>query len=432
MSINFEQDNINIGSNVISLESFEDVNENYFLKAPKKGKLFKGSNWTAYKKENLGTIPRKIENVLVENKNNKTKKGFNSQTQKLQENNQCVKYNYPGPGSYQISKNFDFMSTGSSFYSSKGYGNGFISTSERFNELQFHVEKYKPGPGEYKVEDTASLNQSINKSIFNKSLYKETSVKSLKVRQNTPGPGFYNPILLKHNDLSGVLSSFKSGSERFKRDQKSAYPGPGKYFKENNMNTTETNKKNNTLSYFFRCPSPKKENLVDKYIEPHKNEELQFQLRQNLNNGRIFIDNVFFPDNNTNDKMLKTAENFNLEIESMRGTKKENFSILSKKAVLTAMNKSNKIRSNSAVNNISKHALVNQKIKKKEYPYDNQEELKYIQEILGRNAKKPLFELSPPRWKKFDSNHVPGPAFYDPVVIPSKKSFNKNPSVWIN
>ena len=62
---------ITVNSNVVSLENLNDVNESVFQKTTKKGKLFKGPNWTAYNKENLGSIPRNIEKSLVEDKKDK-------------------------------------------------------------------------------------------------------------------------------------------------------------------------------------------------------------------------------------------------------------------------------------------------------------------------------------------------------------------------
>ena len=105
--------------NIVSVENFESMNEGYLLKAPKKGKLRKGPNWTAYKRENLGSIPRKTENILVDEKENKTHLGFNSSSERFYPRAQTVKYNYPGPGNYTSAKGFDFTKTNNAFYSSK-------------------------------------------------------------------------------------------------------------------------------------------------------------------------------------------------------------------------------------------------------------------------------------------------------------------------
>ena len=44
---------LSMASNIVTLDNLNELGENFFLKTTHKGKLFKGSNWTAYNKENL-------------------------------------------------------------------------------------------------------------------------------------------------------------------------------------------------------------------------------------------------------------------------------------------------------------------------------------------------------------------------------------------
>lgn len=234
-------------NNVVSLENFEDINENYLLKAPKKGKIRKGPNWTAYRRENLGTIPRKTEKVLIEDNNSKSDKGFSTQSDRFSGRPDSIKYSYPGPGAYQLSK--DFMKTASSFYSSKGYGNGFVSTSERFDDPKLYYEKYYPGPGQYKIDEKISLSSTIDKSLSYKSMYDKSDIKSLKIKYEFPGPGYYNPILITTSQLHSV--SLNSKTQRFRQENEKQVPGPGKYFKDLEFTKQLIKKKGNTQSHFF-------------------------------------------------------------------------------------------------------------------------------------------------------------------------------------
>ena len=79
--------------------------------------------------------------------------------------------NNPGPGSYNLCGDMDFTRTSSSFYSSKGLGNGFVSTSDRFDDSKLYYCKYAPGPGEYCPESNKTLEHEVACSILGKSLY---------------------------------------------------------------------------------------------------------------------------------------------------------------------------------------------------------------------------------------------------------------------
>lgn len=435
----------NYGNNIISLENLEEMNENYLLRAPKKGKLIKGPNWTAFKRENLGIIPSRTENILIEDKNSKTSLGFNSQSERFSGRVETVKYAYPGPGAYSNSVLDSEKTRPSTSFSSKGYGNGFISESERFDNPKLYYSKYFPGPGQYKLDDKISIKSEIGKKIQYKSLYEKASIKSLKVKQDFPGPGFYNPSLLSQISSKGSLSAFRSAVTRFKRETtKCAFPGPGKYFKDNNQNKIENNsediKKGNTLSYFFKQPSPKKDDPIHKYIETDKKDEANFKLRQNYNEGQVFINQVYFSDSPENNKFNSTAGStkfgkFALKIDS----EKINQPQTRKDLLYTIRSKyrrSNKKSLTGGIQNrnLSAQPMIN--IKKSnfenEQKFNDMKESQLLKEVLGKTQKKPLFELSPLRWTKQNMKHLPGPAYYNPTLPPKKVDFyNMEESRWI-
>ena len=209
-------------NNIVTLENLNEIVINLMNKTTTKGKLFKGPNWTAYNKENLGSIPQKIEKALIEGKNNKnlTKIGFNTQSERFFPKKNKEKN--PGPGSYNISK--DLTRTSTSFYSSKGFGNGFVSQSDRFNNSSLYYSKYSPGPGEYQPQEIGTIGYKVSKSLLAKSLYNNKKNVSLKNRNYTPGPGQYNiNNNFKWNQLY-KSSFFASNAPRFNKRIKDKIP----------------------------------------------------------------------------------------------------------------------------------------------------------------------------------------------------------------
>lgn len=138
-----------------------------------KEKIRKGANWTAYNREHLASIPSKNEYLIIEN-NTEKNRGFSSQVPRFKQigNN----HETPGPGAYKsesyssIAKNTSFRNN-SAFNNSKGFGNGFISNTERFNYLDEYKAGYCPGPGDYNNLNNPISNQhNTIKNIYAKQL----------------------------------------------------------------------------------------------------------------------------------------------------------------------------------------------------------------------------------------------------------------------
>jgi hypothetical protein len=236
------------------------LDESYQLKAPK-GRLHKGPNYTAYKRENLGSIPKSIENIIVDDKS-RTTCGFSSQSERFSSRSESVKNGFPGPGSYSKPHDFDYSVQNTSFYSTKGYGN-FASTSERFSDRKDFNDTYMPGPGQYQLFHKASLTKDIETKLLYQSLYKDKAAMSLKEKIHTPGPGYYNPILGVENVLSSDPSHFfKSHGDRFKVRSKGFNIAPGKYYSEGSL----TKANNSGSSYYFKDKLPVKENNLRKFM----------------------------------------------------------------------------------------------------------------------------------------------------------------------
>ena len=136
--------------------------QNFFLRVGKPGRLFLQPNYTAFTKTSLGSIPSKIEKTLLKTETNiplttsinnsiiSSESKFNSTTT----NSSILSCKDP--------KNY------SKSYSSKGYGNGFVSKVERFNK---YLKEYTPGPGDYYPDKLFTMENEIKKSDLGKSLF---------------------------------------------------------------------------------------------------------------------------------------------------------------------------------------------------------------------------------------------------------------------
>jgi len=417
---------LKLKKSLISLDICDEnkrVNEKPIVK---KGKIHKGPIYNAYNRENLGSIPGNLENILSNEK--KSQIGFLSQSDRFTNSYMREsKLNIPGPGSYIFSA---LNTTSDSFHSSKGFGNGFVSSCDRFNEREMYMNKHRPGPGEYKSTEKYTIANSVKNSMHYKSLYDKKEIKSLKIKRNLPGPGYYNPILNQAKDIENrTLSSFRSDVTRFKKnvyESKTPVPGPGNYFTEN---SNENKLKNSTTSSFFKLPMKKKENLLGKYLNEVKNTQDNTE-----HNKYNYLEDFKF-NTETSNKNGKTMYNMR---SGFFDEKKENQSMknLNQKGIFSVSNQ--KIPIFSQDNNINfqglkidfKNNIQDLADNSGEVIEDQKEDFDY-NSLNSKKSYKSIFKLSPPRWTQQRSNHVPGPAYYDPIPPSIKKNFNSTLSAWI-
>ena len=385
---------LSMPSNIVTIDNLNEYRENFFRKTSYKGKLFKGPNWTAYNKENLGSIPRTVEKALVEDKKGMTKVGFSTQTERFfpkpDSSKQC-----PGPGSYNISGDMDFTRTSTSFYSSKGFGNGFVSQSERFNDSSLYYSKYAPGPGDYQPQKRGSIADDINKMLLAKSLYNNKKTRSLKVKGQSPGPGHYNPIMdtfdlkWKINKYKGEDAVFQSIVPRFKKKKGLDVPGPGKYFKDEYYIDYNDKNKPKTMSYFFKNPSAKKVDLLQKYDIKTKQEKEDARFKLITQKGNKIFNSV----------------------GAIGITAKDIYKIRNKGFLY---------------GNVGKEpTLYEQQLVMANGGISSEQGMEYIHRIIHKPEKPDNFQLFEPRWKKNElALKVPGPAYYHPKIQQKKLSFN--------
>ena len=335
-----------------------------------------------------------MEKALVEDKKGMTKVGFSTQTERFfpkpDSSKQC-----PGPGSYNISGDMDFTRTSTSFYSSKGFGNGFVSQSERFNDSSLYYSKYAPGPGDYQPQKRGSIADDINKMLLAKSLYNNKKTRSLKVKGQSPGPGHYNPIMdtfdlkWKINKYKGEDAVFQSIVPRFKKKKGLDVPGPGKYFKDEYYIDYNDKNKPKTMSYFFKNPSAKKVDLLQKYDIKTKQEKEDARFKLITQKGNKIFNSV----------------------GAIGITAKDIYKIRNKGFLY---------------GNVGKEpTLYEQQLVMANGGISSEQGMEYIHRIIHKPEKPDNFQLFEPRWKKNElALKVPGPAYYHPKIQQKKLSFN--------
>jgi len=264
-STNQESNIVSSSKNLQVQAEQEQASISYKLVSPKKGKLYRGPNFNAFNRETLGSIPVKYENVLVRD-NNIPKLGFSSNTQRFTKEGVIS----PGPGSYNVSQS-TMISSPKETTSSKGYLNGFVSKSNRFDTLKEFYDKFSPAPGQYNNSETTSLFTEIKKSICYKNLYEKNEVIPLKIKEESPGPGKYDinssPKMELKNDFF-----FQKKPQKFFKLKQDIFPGPGRYDIDSGFSIPERDKH---TSYFLKKPvnDDKAKNKEDLIVGKEINKE---------------------------------------------------------------------------------------------------------------------------------------------------------------
>lgn len=410
--------------------------QNFFLRVGKPGRLFLQPNYTAFTKTSLGSIPSKIEKTLLKTETNiplttsinnsiiSSESKFNSTTT----NSSILSYKDP--------KNY------SKSYSSKGYGNGFVSKVERFNK---YLKEYTPGPGDYYPDKLFTMENEIKKSDLGKSLFLERGNKSLSLLNsiNPKEQQFFTSQerenLIKKKEKENLQKDinkdiekdkdkddnnkkgnyfFESNTNRFAGgffSIKNKYPGPGKYFI--NIDYQIKNKNKNSPNFIY--PTQKIINPIKFYqLNTNDEKELGFHIKDKNKNAKVtnFWRGVphlgstydFGETLSGEEKKLKKRKK-NLTSENI--VTMPDLDLLKKIRNNKFFRTSQNLPSISEDKNLTSNAIIRSMMKFK---------------------KKDLFGLASPRWDQgfFHDNEthfqVPGPAYYEPRIMTNKKSFNLN------
>ena len=427
----------NLGSKIELINSSKELRDNspgsntqnFFLRVGKPGRLFLQPNYTAFTKTSLGSIPSKIEKTLLKTETNiplttSINNSLISSESKLNStttNNSSVITSYKDPKNYSKS------------FSSKGYGNGFVSKVARFNK---YLKEYTPGPGDYSPDKLFTMENEIKKSDLGKSLFLERTNRSLSLLNSNEQQFFTSQErdnLIKKKDFLAQDTDkdsddikkkgnyfFESNTNRFSGGfftTNNKYPGPGKYFL--NIDYKIKNKNKNSPNFIY--PVQKMINPIKFYqLNDSDEKELGFHIKDKIKTGKIANFWRGVPR-----LSLCTAYNFGDTI-SGEGKKMKNKKNLTSENIVTMpdLELLKKIRSNkfcrTSQNNlpsISEEKDMNSNA---------------IIRSMMKFKKKDLFGLASPRWDQgfFHDNEthfqVPGPAYYDPRIMTNKKSFNLN------
>ena len=361
----------------------------FYLKTTRQGHLYNHPIFTAYTKTSLGSIPTKLEKTLIDTK--KEKKS-NSIFSPEPENNSESNYN---PSSFK---------TKSVSLSKKGYGNGFISKTERFDNG--FKDKYRPGPCEYPI-DKISIKNDVSKSLFSQGLYNTKENHSILPKKSSPGPCDYNPKYYDDINIDKNSYFFTSDSVRFKGilENKNNNPGPGKYFNVD----SDLVKDKNRESYFFKGKVKRKDNPTKR---------LKIDIGDYCNSSFKLVDqkgNVNHSWKENNSKIL--GRDFIYVFDKKKKDKKNKIFEKFKPEKYNNRFKENEKDADEENNN---------------HRYSNTNENIYININPNNVPKENLFKLYSPRWKSIiaynaDCNFKPpGPAYYHPFLPKNKVSFNLN------
>ena len=410
----------------------------FFLRTGRPGHLFLKPNYTAFTKTNLGSIPSKLEKTLVKTDTNKPLSTYINNTL----------------SSFNKSKDFDtkkkdekFKGTSSTSFSSKGYGVGFVSKTNRFSN---NLSGYLPGPADYSPEKYKTILSSVEKSPFGKSLFKERTSASISSYSNDTSAQTKTSDIKKRSfmgisndnskdksyiDKNKLSYFFSSTSDRFNGNiflRKNINPGPGKYFFDTYYFKV---KDPDNLSSGFVLPEQKKINPINYFgLNEHDKKKFGFQLKNKMKKQK----------KNT----LWNQSKYNFEDNLFNKYNRSNISLANNSTKITSMtnnNNSSKIPSIFFKENASKMnnslktdyiSLVSENNNSFTLSFEDEKTKnnrnKNIMKKLNKSRKRDNFSLSPPRWDEgyFHDNdshfQVPGPAYYTPSIQNNKKSFNLN------
>lgn len=162
------------------------------------GKLLVGTTNThqVAPKPSAASIPSKFETILYSGDTEVD--GFASRVARFKPGND----DRPGAGEYHKQPSMVYNHDS---ISKKGYGNGFVSKTDRF----FYVSKqgapaYFPGPGAYKSTDylTQKNQNNYNRAEITSNFQKKESAPLVPPNREVPGPGEYMPDKLERKRRS--------------------------------------------------------------------------------------------------------------------------------------------------------------------------------------------------------------------------------------
>jgi hypothetical protein len=271
--INNNLSNLSIFSpdiSVYSLSTLNNVSKSY----NKKSKIYRGPTISAYNRQNLGTIPSNIENILYMKKDGDiVRYSFNI-------NDSFNKNNNSNNNDNNMSKISDSSFKNKSIQSQKlnNIKKNNIIYSERFFDEKLENSKYSPGPGEY---SNSSINSSFNTNNFrynNLFSYGREEIPIQKSNNFDNGPAKYLSNYYDISNQNNKSNIYISPYERFKNKKKAEYEykiGPGSYNYKNDQMSIIKNKNNKSPAFCVSLNDIKKPDLEEKVLNVKKNNNFQ-------------------------------------------------------------------------------------------------------------------------------------------------------------
>lgn len=163
----------------------------------RQGKLLVGAtNTHSNHGPSAASIPSKFETILYSGDTEVD--GFLSRVARFKPKQDDL----PGAGSYHKDSSMEFNHDS---ISKKGYGNGFVSKTDRFFYVnQSGAPAYFPGPGSYQETDflTSKNRANFNRSNTTANFKEKESAPLIAPYRELPGPGEYNPDALQRKRRS--------------------------------------------------------------------------------------------------------------------------------------------------------------------------------------------------------------------------------------
>ena len=167
-------------------------------------------------------------------------------------------------------------------------------------------------------------------------------------------------------------------------------PGPGKYFKDEYYIDYNDKNKPKTMSYFFKNPSKKKVDLLQKYDIKTKQEKEDARFKLIAQKGN---------------KIYNSVGNIGITAKDIYKIRNKGFLYGNTMGKEPTLYEQQLIMANGGIS--------------------SEQGMEYIHRIIHRPEKPDIFQLYAPRWKKNElALKVPGPAYYHPKTQPKALSFN--------
>lgn len=368
------------------------------------------------------------------------KLGFTSKTDRFYHPMVQTFFN-PGPGSYNLGNN-TFKNKKISF-NSKGYGNGFLSQTKRFDSYADYIKQFAPGPSDYSSETFYNCNSLIANPLRGRKYVEDDKKNQLIKMKNSniksspsnetlsiTGANTSKATDITNNELKQLYYEYSKEDDIFEEPRPSGSfvsktvrfpvlvndnPGPGTYNiydKNGSPKNSKDNQLNGTkgFSFFFRNHHPnKKSNLLQKF-NIKTDCDLKYKIKSGTGNGnRVFI--------TKSPKKKVFKKNMNIKIEGSSNSKNKGENV---KKVYKRKNNQvyipydyRKFKTLTNANIIESYAIV---------PEEN--------DLKAKHQSDKFF--GSPRWRENPNEFkVPGPAYYSPRMKHNFVSFNRNNNEFI-